>query len=133
MKFGKQGASRMSLNSFKNNDLTLSENLVSLRRSHGMTQQNVADYLNINRTTYTKYETGVTEPGIETLLLIAKLYGVTLDELTKAQIKAELSEEPLHLNRPANDEERIIIECFREMSDEMRAAMVKLFIENRNK
>ena len=33
----------------------------------GLTQQQVADALNINRTTYTKYETGVSEPSHELL------------------------------------------------------------------
>lgn len=32
-----------------------------------LTQQQVADILNINRTTYTKYETGVSEPSHEVL------------------------------------------------------------------
>ena len=40
-----------------------SENLIKLRKNKGFTQQQVASKLGIDRTTYTKYETGVSEPG----------------------------------------------------------------------
>lgn len=42
----------------------------------GLTQQQIADALNINRTTYTKYETGVSEPSFEFLGKISKILGV---------------------------------------------------------
>ena len=40
-----------------------------------LTQQQVADILNINRTTYTKYETGVSEPSHEVLRKIVSIFG----------------------------------------------------------
>ena len=43
-------------------------NLLKIYRKNSLlTQQQVADALNINRTTYTYYETGKTEPSIDTL------------------------------------------------------------------
>ena len=42
----------------------------------GLTQQQVADALKINRTTYTKYETGVSEPSHELLGKIVKMFGI---------------------------------------------------------
>lgn len=42
----------------------------------GYTQKDLAKLLNINRTTLTKYETGVTEPDFERLKLICEVLEV---------------------------------------------------------
>lgn len=44
-------------------------------------QQQVAECLNIDRSTYSYYESGRTEPSIENLKRIAKLFGVRISEL----------------------------------------------------
>ena len=46
----------------------------------GYSQKNVADLLNVNRSTYTYYETGKTTPDPMTLNRIAKIFGVPLAE-----------------------------------------------------
>ena len=55
-------------------DKLLAHNLVFFRKRAGLTQQQVADKLNINRTTYTKYETGVSDPGIEIIKRLAEIF-----------------------------------------------------------
>lgn len=57
------------------------EQLKILRKAKGVLQKDVAAYLGINRTTYVKYETGVSEPDNETLKKIADYYGVSIDHL----------------------------------------------------
>lgn len=52
-----------------------------LRRAGGWSQREVAERLHINRSTYAYYETGRTRPEYETLVNIAKLYGVSVDFL----------------------------------------------------
>ena len=52
------------------------EHLRNLRIEKGLTQRDVGDYLNINRTTYTKYETNVTEPDLKRLKLLCELFEV---------------------------------------------------------
>lgn len=47
----------------------------------GFTQQNVADALDLDRSTYSYYETGKTEPNIRGLKILAKLYNLTIDDL----------------------------------------------------
>ena len=54
--------------------------LKSLRESKGLSQQQVAELLNIERTTYVKYETGVINPSRK-LTDLAKLYNVSVDYL----------------------------------------------------
>ena len=51
------------------------------RRNKGYTQRQMADFLAVHRTSYTKYETGVVDPPLETLCRIADLLQCTTDEL----------------------------------------------------
>lgn len=55
--------------------------LLELRQQHNLTQQQLCQALNIGRSTYSYFETGSRTPDIDTLLLIANYYQVTLDEL----------------------------------------------------
>ena len=61
--------------------IMLKERLRYLRNLHGFTQKQVADALNIERSTYTYYETGKTHPDLNAIVKIAKIYSVTLDYL----------------------------------------------------
>lgn len=60
---------------------TLALNLLELRQSHDLTQKQLCESLNIGRSTYSYFETGSRIPDVETLLLIAQYYNVSLDEL----------------------------------------------------
>lgn len=62
-------------------DNTFCNNLIYYRKINGLTQQQVADYLAVNRTTYTKYETGDTEPCFFILRKIVELYNVDFNKI----------------------------------------------------
>ena len=64
-------------------DTSLGKNLAFYRKMAGLTQQQVADALNLNRTTYTKYETGASEPGIEMLKRIAVVLDTDISLLVR--------------------------------------------------
>lgn len=51
------------------------------RHKKNMTQQDVADYLNLARGSYAKYETGANIPTTENILKLADLYNVATDYL----------------------------------------------------
>ena len=55
----------------------LSQTLKKLRENCGYTQQQVADALNLERSTYTYYETGKTTPDINTIIKLAKIFNVS--------------------------------------------------------
>lgn len=55
--------------------------LLELRQLHNLTQKQLCEALNIGRSTYSYFETGSRMPDIETLILIAQYYNVSLDEL----------------------------------------------------
>lgn len=60
---------------------TLGENLRQLRLKRGWTQRETADKLGFQPSTYSRYESNEVIPNVETLMDIANLYGVGLDEL----------------------------------------------------
>lgn len=55
--------------------------LKELRIAKGLYQKDVADFLGVDRTTYTKYESGASEPDIATLTKLADYFCVTVDYL----------------------------------------------------
>ncbi|MDD5952045.1 MAG: helix-turn-helix domain-containing protein [Oscillospiraceae bacterium] len=59
----------------------LNEKLRSLREKCGLTQEQVAKTLNIDRSSYTYYETGKTEPSISSLIKLSNLFKVSVEEL----------------------------------------------------
>lgn len=50
-----------------------------LRIDNDMSQQEVANYIGMSQTGYSKYETGDTTPPAETLIRLAKLYNTSVD------------------------------------------------------
>ncbi len=87
----------------------------------GLTQQNVADALDLDRSTYSYYETGKTEPNIRGLKILAKLYNLTIDDLVYCRYRpidpiirsAEPDERPLtdlaQLRNLDRDEVRLVL------------------------
>lgn len=57
------------------------EILRNLREDKDLTQQNLADHLQIGRTMYRRYETGETEIPIRHLKALCAFYGVSSDYL----------------------------------------------------
>ena len=55
--------------------------LASLRKGRDMTQQQVAEYLNVKQNTYSQYEIGVLNYPIDVLCRLADLYQVSVDYL----------------------------------------------------
>ena len=52
-----------------------------LRKQQEFNQREIAEYLGIDQTTYSRYETGATEPDIESIKKLAKLFNVSTDYL----------------------------------------------------
>lgn len=64
--------------------------LRTLRKEHGWKQKDVADMLGIHVTTYTKYETGCSEPNHEMLVKLADIFDVSVDYLLDRTGKKEM-------------------------------------------
>lgn len=57
------------------------DNLISMRKIHGYSQDELADKIGVSRQTLSKYETGESLPDIERCRLLADVFGVTMDDL----------------------------------------------------
>lgn len=57
----------------------IAKNLIELRKSRELTQQDFAKILNYSDKTISKWELGYASPSVETLKQIADYYGVTVD------------------------------------------------------
>lgn len=64
----------------------IGKKLKELRKSEGLTQEQLAKQLNISRVNYTRYETDVARPDFETLIAIANYYKISLDEIFSRDI-----------------------------------------------
>jgi len=57
------------------------DNLVSMRKMHGYSQDELAEKIGVSRQTLSKYETGESLPDIEKCKLLADIFDVSLDDL----------------------------------------------------
>ncbi len=70
------------------NNQTFSQNLRSLRLEKGLTQEQLAAVLGVSAQSVSRWECGNTLPDVLLLPEIARLYGVTVDDLYREDTKA---------------------------------------------
>jgi transcriptional regulator with XRE-family HTH domain len=63
--------------------MSFGENLKRLRTSRGLTQNDLALYLNVTRPTIAGYETKGKEPDYKTLIQLSEYFDVSIDYLVK--------------------------------------------------
>ena len=110
--------------------------LIALRKKAGLRQEDVANMLQIHRTTYTKYETDVTTPDPAGLLRLATLFGVSVDHLVGREPSEDVPREGVLQDSPAplqlDAQEQQLLILFRQLSAEERASVVKKLHEERH-
>ena len=60
------------------------ERIREIREDNSLTQQKIADLLHIGQRTYADYESGKTRIPVDSLLILARFYDVSLDFITGA-------------------------------------------------
>lgn len=61
--------------------IRINERLRELRIKSGYTQNQIARILNIDRSTYSYYEIGKTTPDVSSLMVLAKVFNIPINEL----------------------------------------------------
>jgi len=78
--------------------MKFNEKLIKLRKEKGLSQEELGYELNVTRQTVSKWELGQTTPEMDKLLEMAKLFGISLDELTGDSKVIESTEQKKNTN-----------------------------------
>ena len=69
--------------------MILADKIIRLRKKNGLTQEELADKMNVSRQAVSKWEGAQTIPDLEKILQLSTLFGVTTDYLLKDEIEDE--------------------------------------------
>lgn len=69
--------------------MSIGEKLLELRKEKHLSQEEVANLLNVSRQTISKWETDQSMPDFDKIIPLCKLYGITADELLTGTRKEE--------------------------------------------
>lgn len=101
-----------------------SERLRDLRLKKGVSQQDIADYLGINKQTVSGYERGVRRPAgegaIEVYEALADYFNVDIRYLMGVSDLSISMVNPLDIECHLTDDERLVIETYRRSSPEQQ-------------
>ena len=98
---------------------TFHKRLRELRISKDLSQQKLADDLNINKQTISQYERGVRQPNLETLLILCDYFNVNSDFLLG---HSDVTGRLLDL------EEIELIENYRKLSPEQKQLVKRMLV-----
>lgn len=89
----------------RNTKMNFGENLQKLRKEKNISQEQLAEELQVSRQTVGKWENGVTYPETECLIQISNFFGVSIDILLKGTVTDSKTMESASNNRA--DEETL--------------------------
>ena len=67
--------------------MTIAEKIRKLRKDNNMTQEDLAEKLNVSRQTISKWETNIAIPDADNIIAISKLFNITTDELLDYKVE----------------------------------------------
>lgn len=102
----------------------LSDSLRAIRTMRGMTQQQVAEKLGVDRSTYTYYETGKTNVDVKTLLKLADIFHASYMDLLDEHVKVSDSLKNTDAYQTLMDDEKNLIDMYRLLESSQRKKLV---------
>lgn len=75
-------------------NIEIANRLVNLRKSNNLSQEALAEKLGISRQAVSKWERAEASPDTDNLIMLARLYGVSLDELLKTEDEIPMPDPP---------------------------------------
>lgn len=67
--------------------MTIAEKIKQLRKDNKMTQEDLAEKLNVPRETISKWETNIAIPDEDNIVAVSKLFNITTDELLDYKVE----------------------------------------------
>lgn len=105
----------------------LSENLYTLRRRSGLSQEQLAQHLGVSRQAISKWESGTSMPEGEKLISISQYFDVSLDCLLQGRIEKK-SPVPKALETPHNGGEKTgLVLCVAGIAGLLFLGMIAVF------
>lgn len=80
--------------------MTFGKKLQSLRKEHNISQEKLAEAINVSRQAVSKWEQDLVVPDTENLLLVSKYFDVSLEELLGTQTKTT---SPKYIGKPYSE------------------------------
>lgn len=88
-------------------DIKTADKLQKLRKDNGFSQDALAEQLGISRQSISKWERGESSPDTDNLVALAKIYGVTVDELIDSDKEIHTKNRKKKKESPAEKKPRI--------------------------
>ena len=63
--------------------MTIGERIAKCRKEKNLSQEYIAELLDVSRQAVSKWENGMSDPSTSNLLALAKLYEVSVEEILK--------------------------------------------------
>lgn len=85
--------------------MSFGDNLQTLRKERNLSQERLADDLNVSRQCISKWELESAYPETEKLILLSEYFNVSIDTLVKGTVEmhtAEPNPEPAHKSKPSS-------------------------------
>lgn len=82
--------------------MALSDNLQFLRSHSGITQEQLAEQMEVSRQSVSKWESGTSYPEMDTLLKLCDLFSIDLDTLLRGDARQSLAEDSAGYDRHMN-------------------------------
>ena len=90
--------------------IEIADRLVKLRKKYGYSQEELADKLGLSRQAVSKWERAEASPDTDNLICLAKLYGVSLDELLATDEDLDtIVEEQVKEEKEEKQDDRVVI------------------------
>ena len=95
--------------------IEIADRLIKLRKKYGYSQEELADKLGLSRQAVSKWERAEASPDTDNLICLAKLYGVSLDELLATDedvdtiVEEQVKKEEKENNKVEIDKDSIVL------------------------
>lgn len=88
--------------------MNISEKILNLRKAHNLTQEQLAEQVNVSRQSISKWESGQAVPEIDKLTALSQIFHVTTDYLLKP---SEVDELTLKAEMLERQQQELIKDC----------------------
>lgn len=99
-------------------DIEFANRLKTLRQNAGLSQEELAAKLNISRQAVSKWERGEASPDIDNLVVLSRLYNVSVDELLTGESVQDIKEEQADVDGEAESDEEPVFDSSQDGGNE---------------